>query len=96
MFVVTHVVLTFAQLYDRRKKHLRNEKEREKWKEIDYRFMTEESDVDEEAVAQHKLPWRSESNYFHKKSAEVGFEPTSSRAAALDPTGYSTPHHYLF
>ena len=94
MFVVTHVVLTFAQLYDRQKSTCVMRKK--KWKEIDYRFMTEESDVDEEAVAQHKLPWRSESNYFHKKSAEVGFEPTSSRAVALDPTGYSTPHHYLF
>ena len=60
-FFVIHVILTCTQLYDRRKKYLRNDKEREKWKEIDHRFMTEESDVDEVAVAQHKLPWRSES-----------------------------------
>jgi len=51
------------QLYDRRKKYLCNNKEKEKWKEIDHRFMTEESNVDEEAVVQHKLPWRSESEF---------------------------------
>ena len=62
LFVI-HVILTCMQLYDRRKKYLRNDKEKEKWKEIDHRFMTEESDVDEEAVAQHKLPWRSESEF---------------------------------
>ena len=38
------------QLYDRRKKHLRKDKEREKWMQIDYRYMTEESDMDEEKV----------------------------------------------
>lgn len=52
-------LFVFIQLYDRRKKHLRNEKERERWMQIDYRYMTEESDMDEDKVGQHKLPWRS-------------------------------------
>ena len=55
------MLVSGVQLYDRRKKHLANDKEREKWKQLDHRFMTDESDVDEEAVAQHKLTWRSES-----------------------------------
>ena len=53
------------QLYDRRKKHLKKDKEREKWMQIDYRYMTEESDMDEERVGQHKLPWRSYSNVIY-------------------------------
>ena len=55
-------LFVFIQLYDCRKKHLRNEKERERWMQIDYRYMTEESDMDEDKVGQYKLPWRSNSN----------------------------------
>ena len=33
-------LFVFIQLYDRCKKHLRNEKERERWMQIDYRYMT--------------------------------------------------------
>ena len=36
----------------------------DRWRSIDYRYMTEESDVDDKTVAQHKLPWRSNSNAF--------------------------------
>ena len=54
-------LLVFIQFYDHRKKHLKNE-ERERWMQIDYRDMTEESDIDEDKVGQQKLPWRSNSN----------------------------------
>ena len=47
------------QLYDRRKKVLKKEGELKKWKEIDFKYMTDESDGDE--VKQHKLTWRSDS-----------------------------------
>ena len=36
------------------------EREKEKWSSIDYRFMTYESDTEEDVVLQHKLVWRSE------------------------------------
>ena len=38
---------------------LKKEKERERWAAIDFQYMTDESDG-EEQVRQHKLPWRSE------------------------------------
>ena len=38
---------------------MRKEKERERWTAIDFEYMTEESDG-EEQVRQHKLPWRLE------------------------------------
>lgn len=47
------------QLYDRRRRHLK-EKERDKWAQIDYRYMTEESELDSDTVLQHPLPWRSD------------------------------------
>ncbi|CAI8019518.1 hypothetical protein GBAR_LOCUS11729 [Geodia barretti] len=46
-------------LYERRKRVLKKEKKRERWTAIDFKYMTEESDG-EEQVRQHKLPWRSE------------------------------------
>ena len=60
-FTVFTLLVSGVQLYDCRK-NFANEKEREKWKRLHHRFMTNESDADEEAVAQHKLTWRSESN----------------------------------
>ena len=62
MLYYMNKVLFNMQLYDRRKRHLRSNKEREKWMQIDYHYMMEESDIDEEKVGQHKLPWRSNSN----------------------------------
>ena len=38
-------------------------KKRERWSQIDFHFMTDESDLDDDSVAQHKLPWRSESKF---------------------------------
>ena len=61
MLYYMNKVLFNMQLYDRRKRHLRSNKEREKWMQIDYHYMTEESDIDEEKVGQYKLPWRSNS-----------------------------------
>ena len=52
----------YDQSYDRRKKYLKK-KEREKWSQIDYRYMTEESDS-ENVVYLHKLTWRSEGELF--------------------------------
>ncbi|CAI8044653.1 hypothetical protein GBAR_LOCUS24753, partial [Geodia barretti] len=42
-------------LYERRKRVLKKEKERDRWTAIDFEYMTEESDG-EEQVRQHKLP----------------------------------------
>lgn len=49
------------QLYDRRKKLIKK-KEKERWDQLDYRYMTEESDASDanDTVYQHKLVWRSE------------------------------------
>ena len=55
-------MLCALQSYDKRKKFLKKEKEREKWSQIDYRYMTEESDSDD-VIRQHKLTWRSESEF---------------------------------
>ena len=38
-------------------------KKRERWGQIDFHFMTDESDLDNDSVAQHKLPWRSENKF---------------------------------
>ena len=46
------------QEYARRSKHVKPPEE-EKWSQIDYRYMTEESDS-EDYVRQHKLEWRSQ------------------------------------
>ena len=47
------------QLYERRKRVLKKDKERERWEAIGYEYMTEESDGGEQ-VRQRKLTWRSE------------------------------------
>ena len=38
--------LTALQLYDRRKKVLKKDRENEKWSQIDHNYMTEESDAE--------------------------------------------------
>ena len=38
---------------------LKKDKERERWEQIDFQYMTEESDSDS-VIHQHKLTWRSE------------------------------------
>ena len=48
-----------VQLYVSRKKFLKNEQESEKWSQIDFQYMTEESDGDDDCISQHKLTWRS-------------------------------------
>ena len=35
--------------------------EGEKWGAIDWRYMTEESDGEDDTISQHRLPWRSKS-----------------------------------
>ena len=37
--------------------------ELQRWNEIDYHYMTEESDNDEGGILQHKLTWRSEGTF---------------------------------
>ena len=60
--VILHLVLIIVlslQLYERRRKVLKSEKETKLWKSIDYNFMTEESDGGDD-IRQHSLPWRSD------------------------------------
>ncbi len=40
-------------------RRLRSAKETELWPAIDYRYMTKESEGDDDTVHQHKLPWHS-------------------------------------
>ena len=50
-----------AQLYERRRKLIKGQEETKKWKEIDYHYMTEESDdTDGEKLHTHKHQWRSQ------------------------------------
>ena len=48
-----------VQLYVSRKKFLKNERESEKWSQVDFQYMTKESDRDDDCISQHKLTWRS-------------------------------------
>ena len=43
------------------KKCLKKDRERKRWEQIDYNYMTEESDA-EGVIRQHKLTWRSDGN----------------------------------
>ena len=45
------------------KKTIKKDKELQRWNEIDYHYMTEESDNDEGGILQHKLTWRSEGTF---------------------------------
>lgn len=63
LYYVYDQISIYCQLYHRRKKYLRTQKERERWGQINFHFMTDESDLDDDSVAQHKLPWRSESKF---------------------------------
>ena len=49
----------YPQLYSRRKNFLKSPKESELWASIDCRYMTEESEGEEDKIHQHELPWRS-------------------------------------
>lgn len=51
------------QLYKKTKAVLKNEKEEKMWHDIDWNFMSEESDGDDGVIVRHKLPWRSQSMY---------------------------------
>jgi len=51
MHIANRLFILYIQLYDCHKKHLSSDKEVKRWQKIDYRYMTEESDVDEEVVA---------------------------------------------
>lgn len=50
-------------MYKKRKSLLKNEREQKMFQEIDWRFMSEESDDSDTDVVlnHHKLPWRSRS-----------------------------------
>ena len=48
------------QLYRARKKVLKSANEEQHWNEINWEFMTEESEDDEETIAKHPLTFRSE------------------------------------
>ena len=55
---------------------MKKEKERERWTAIDFEYMTEESDG-EEQVRQHKLPWRSEGRLVVFAVSAVLYIPTN-------------------
>lgn len=50
----------FPQLYERRAKVLKTDKERKYWSEISDLYMTEESEGDDDVVNQHPLTWTSD------------------------------------
>ena len=58
------------QLYERRKKVLKSTKEKKKFQQIDYKYMTEESvsEDDDDVIRTHKLQWRSASKPVHVAS----------------------------
>ena len=62
MIPVTMIFHCFSQqLYQRRKKYLKNIDETRRWIEITEQYMTEETESEGgEEVRQHKLLWRSE------------------------------------
>ena len=47
-----------------RKKYLKKEKEKKLFSQLDYAYVTEESEKDD-VVYQHPLPWRSASKLIH-------------------------------
>ena len=47
------------QAYNSRKKHLKTEKERKLWEDIDFRYMSDENS-DEDKINKRTLPWRSQ------------------------------------
>ena len=54
-------IIIYIQLYQRRKKYLK-ENEKEVWETINENYMTEESDGSSgESFRQHSLTWRSDS-----------------------------------
>ena len=60
MFRCIYNLTVLMQLYDRHKKTIKKDKELQRWNEIDYHYMTEES---EGGILQNKLTWRSEGMY---------------------------------
>ena len=51
------------QAYERRKKHTKSDEDRRLLEQIDYQYMTEESES-EGTVRRHELSWGSEGNLF--------------------------------
>ena len=53
------------QLYNDRSKYLKNEMENRLWASLDFNYMTDESEIEDEngetLIHQHPLPWRSQS-----------------------------------
>lgn len=53
-------LLFLLQLYNSRKKHLKNKAEEKLWNDITWELMSDESEVDEDTINKHRLPFRSE------------------------------------
>ena len=51
-------------MYNSHKTVLKKTRESEMWSEIDYKYMTEESEGEDDTIKQHKLPWRSRSKFY--------------------------------
>ena len=60
-----HVI---TQVYDRRKRMVKDGEEANKWQSITCAYMTEESDdsSDPNVIITHRLPWRSESKSYQE------------------------------
>ena len=85
------------QLYTDRLKVVKSEKERDLWSSIDFNFMTEESEHENEdirsgtTIVRHSLTWRSKSMllYFETKHAIV----KGQGIATYLVNGYCIPYH---
>ena len=63
-FLFISILAQHLQLFARRGNFVKPSAEEERWKELSYHFMTEESGRDStDEITQHKLPWRSESEF---------------------------------
>ena len=60
-FMIFHLI--FIKLYLRRGKYVRPGRETDRWKQLSYHFMTQESGGEGDHIVKHELPWRSQRKY---------------------------------
>ena len=64
-------VIVFTQLYNARKKHLKNSGEEKLWNEINWEFMSEESEVDGNTIRKHSLQFQSDGKSIYTILPEI-------------------------
>ena len=89
--LLQHVSLSYLQLFDRRKKHVKST-ERSHWEQLSIEYMSLESSDDEDAdrIIVHHLPWRSSSEcimfvgckFFHYTEVKDFLKVLDQRAEA--------------